>query len=198
MTDQPADPANDQPTDPDDDQPGAGEPTSDVVAPDRAVDSQVFRHVMAAFATGVTVMTAMDRAGEVTGMTANAVASVSLDPLLVLVCVESTTDMAAKVASGERFALSVLAADQRHLSDHFANPSRSRGWEGFSDIPVTTARTGVPILAESLGWLDCVVQAIHPGGDHRIVVGEVVAGGRGGPGPALGWFDHGYVAIPRP
>ncbi len=159
------------------------------------LDSRAFRDVMARFGTGVTVMTAMDATGEVTGMTANAVASVSLEPLLVLVCVESSTDMATKVRSGQRFGLSILAADQQDRSDHFADPTRSRGWEGFVDVPVTTSVTGVPLLADALGWLDCTVHAIHPGGDHLIVVGAVVAAAVAEPGPALGWYHHGYVEI---
>lgn len=163
-----------------------------------APDSVAFRSAMARFATGVTVMTARDAAGDVTGMTANAVASVSLEPLLVLVCVERTTDMSARVRSGRRFALSMLAADQRALSDHFANPERSRGWEGFADVPVRTEVTGAPVLESALAWLDCTVHAIHDGGDHLIVVGRVVAAGVGKAGPALGYFGHDYVEIPNP
>lgn len=169
---------------------------TDAVVP--GLDSRSFRAVMSRFATGVTVMTAMDAQGEVTGMTANAVASVSLEPLLVLVCVERTTDMARRVRSGRRFALSMLPATARKLSDHFANPDRSRGWAGFTGIETTSAVTGVPVLAEALGWLDCTVHDVHEGGDHWIVVGEVVAAGRGDAGPALGYFDHDYVAIPTP
>ncbi|WP_238444387.1 flavin reductase family protein [Salsipaludibacter albus] len=169
---------------------------SDAVAP--VPDSRAFRAVMSRFATGVTVMTAMDDQGEVTGMTANAVASVSLEPLLVLVCVERTTDMARRVRSGGRFALSMLPATARKLSDHFANPDRSRGWAGFTGIETIEAVTGVPILAEALGWLDCRVHDLHEGGDHWIVVGEVVAAALGDAGPALGYFDHDYVEIPTP
>ncbi len=172
---------------------GAGRPPASTT-----LDTSAFRAVMSRFATGVTVMTAVDADGEVTGMTANAVASVSLDPLLVLVCVERTTDMAKRVRSGRRFALSMLPARLRKLSDHFANPDRSRGWEGFTGIDVRTAATGVPILSESLGWLDCRVHEVHPGGDHWIVVGEVLAAGLGEPGAALGYYDHDYVEVPAP
>lgn len=197
MPSDPQDPAGSSLPSSDDD--GAAAPVGDVAksAPtaDGDLDSRAFRDVMARFGTGVTVMTAVDAAGEVTGMTANAVASVSLDPLLVLVCVDVTTDMATKVQSGRRFALSMLGADQQNLSDHFADPSRSRGWEGFADVAVTTATTGSPVLAGSMAWLDCTVDAIHPGGDHLIVVGAVVAAGVGQARPALGWFDHGYTTI---
>lgn len=164
----------------------------------QAPDSAAFRDVMARFATGVTVMTARDSDGDVTGMTANAVASVSLDPLLVLVCVERTTDMSRRVLSGGRFALSMLSAGQQRLSDHFANSERSRGWEGFDGIPIRTEVTGAPILNKALGWLDCTVHAVHDGGDHLIVVGAVVAAGLGESAPALGYYAHDYVEIPLP
>lgn len=174
--------------------PGGADDTSAVPGP----DTMRYRELMARFGTGVTVMTSMDADGEVTGMTANAVASVSLEPLLVLVCVDRATDMARRVVSGQHFGLSILAADQQERSNHFANPSRSRGWQGFADVPVTTATTGVPLLADGLGWLDCRVHAIHPGGDHLIVVGEVVALDLGRDDDALGWFAHDYTTISRP
>lgn len=165
---------------------------------DEALDDKAFRTVMARFATGVTVMTTLDDTGEPTGMTANAVTSVSLDPLLVLVCVGLDTDMSARVTAGRRFALSFLPAGAEDLSTHFADPTRSRGWAAFSDVAVTTASTGCPIIASAIGWVDCTVADIHPGGDHLIVVGSVVAAGVGGDREALGWYRHGYVRVPAP
>lgn len=163
------------------------------------LDDRAFRSVMARFATGVTVMTAVDAAGEPSGMTANAVTSVSLDPLLVLVCVGRETDMATRVTSGRRFALSMLPADGDQVSDHFADPTRSRGWDAFSEVAITTASTGCPILASAIGWVDCTVRDIHDGGDHLIVVGTVVAAGMAGTAvDALGYFRHGYVRIAGP
>ena len=159
---------------------------------------RAFRAVMARFATGVTVMTSVDAAGEPSGMTANAVTSVSLDPLLVLVCVGRDTDMAARVSSGRRFALSMLSADGEGVSNHFADPDRSRGWAAFSGVAVTTASTGCPVLASAIAWVDCTVTAIHEGGDHLIVVGGVVAAGLSGDEDALGYFRHGYVRITGP
>ncbi len=131
-------------------------------------------------------------------MTANAVTSVSLDPLLVLVCVGQETDMATRVSSGRRFALSMLAADGEDVSNHFADPDRSRGWGAFSEVAITTATTGCPILTAAIAWVDCTVAAIHDGGDHLIVVGNVVAAGTAGDEDALGYFKHGYVRIGGP
>lgn len=165
---------------------------------DAVLDDKAFRAVMARFATGVTVMTTLDDTGEPTGMTANAVASVSLDPLLVLVCVGLDTDMSQRVTAGGRFALSFLPADAEDVSTHFADPTRSRGWAAFSDVEVTTATTGCPIIAAAIGWVDCTVADIHPGGDHLIVVGSVVAAGIGGDQDALGYYRHGYVRVSAP
>lgn len=177
------------------DNPGGESDRRDDPGTTPTLDDRAFRSVMARFATGVTVMTTVDAAGEPSGMTANAVTSVSLDPLQVLVCVGRRTDMANRVRSGRRFALSMLPADGASVSDHFADPDRSRGWGAFGDVAVTTASTGCPILASAIGWVDCTVAAIHDGGDHLIVVGAVVAAGTNGDEDALGYFKRGYVRI---
>jgi flavin reductase (DIM6/NTAB) family NADH-FMN oxidoreductase RutF len=153
-----------------------------------------FRRVMARFATGVTVMTT--RAGDAPhGMTANAVASVSLDPLLLLVCVERTTYMSRMVRESGVFALSILAADQRELSNRFADRDRPMGAAQFAGIPTTTGPTGTVVLADAIAWVDCRVWAIHDGGDHEIVVGEVVDLGVGRDAPPLGYFRSAYVPV---
>lgn len=137
-------------------------------------DDHAFRAVMARFATGVSVMTSV-LDGQPHGMTANALASVSLDPLLVLVCVERGTVMERYVEDGGVFALSFLSAEQAHLSNTFANHARPRGAAQFAGVATTTAATGSPLIQGSLGWVDCRVWSITDGGDHVIVVGEVVA-----------------------
>lgn len=134
---------------------------------------EAFRTVMSRFATGVTVMTTMADDGP-HGMTANAVSSVSLEPLLVLVCVERDTSMCELVADTGVFGLSILAEDQRELSDRFADPDRPSGRAQFEDLALHRATTGSPLLPGSLAWIDCRVWATYDGGDHLIVVGEVV------------------------
>ena len=150
------------PEDPDPAQPPA--PT-----PDR------FRSVLGRFVTGVTVMTAVADDGEPHGMTANAVASVSLTPPLVLVCVDRTAIMADVVAASGHFALTILTAEQEGWSRWFADPDRPTGRGQFAGVATTTAATGSPVLADGLAWLDCRVRSTYDGGDHVIVVGEVVA-----------------------
>lgn len=133
----------------------------------------VFRAVMARFVTGVTVLTATDAAGHPHGMTANAVTSVSLDPLLVLVCVARDTTMCGVVQEAGGFSLSFLAADQGPLSDHFADPERPFGDAEFDGMATTPGTTGALRLAGATAWLDCEVHDLLDGGDHVLVLGRV-------------------------
>lgn len=153
-----------------------------------------FRGVMSRFATGVTVMTCRHE-GEPHGMTANAVSSVSLDPLLVLACVERDTEMRRFVREAGTFALSILPASAQDVSNHFADGDRPSGAEQFTDVASSTAVTGSPVLDVAVGWVDCRVRDIHDGGDHDIVVGEVLACALGPDAPALGYYRSAYTTI---
>jgi flavin reductase len=165
----------------------ASTPTTD----SGTVDAARFRAVLGRFATGVTVMTSLAD-DDVHGMTANAVSSVSLDPPLVLVCVDRTAIMADVVGRGGRFGLSILHRGQRALSDRFADPTRPPGLEQFDGVATHTRVTGAPLLDDALGWLDCRVWASYDGGDHVIVVGEVVDLDVGPQDDPLLYFRSGY------
>lgn len=133
-----------------------------------------FRRVLGRFATGVGVMTtAVD--GTPHAMTANAFTSVSLEPPLVLVCVDRRAIMATRVRRAGCFAVTFLAADQTALSAWFADPSRPDDASQFAGIDTRTVATGAPVLAGGVGYVDCRLHAVHDGGDHLIVVGRVVA-----------------------
>jgi flavin reductase (DIM6/NTAB) family NADH-FMN oxidoreductase RutF len=136
-----------------------------------AFDSLVQRRIMGHFATGVTVVTASVD-GEIQGMTANAVTSLSLNPPLILVAVDKSAAMHASLTTSRNFALSVLTEDQEHLSRRFA----MRGPKEVSDLQWFTAASSSPILADALAWLDCRLADILPGGDHDIFIGEILAG----------------------
>ncbi len=136
-----------------------------------AIDSAAQRRIMGRFATGVTVVTTHYQ-GELVGLTANAVASLSLEPPLVLVAVDRASQTHAKLVASRCYAVNILSADQQELSQRFAQ----RGPKDFSDLELTTAVTGAPILAGVLGWVDCRVTQILPGGDHDIFVGQIEAG----------------------
>jgi flavin reductase len=140
----------------------------------KAVDAVAFRSVLGRFATGVGVMTT-SRDGIPHAMTVNAFTSVSLAPPLVLVCVERATVMAEEVTKAEAFAVSFLGADAAALSTRFSDPARAMGHEQFAGVATRPEVTGAPVLEGGLGWLDCRLWDTHDGGDHLIVVGEVVA-----------------------
>jgi flavin reductase (DIM6/NTAB) family NADH-FMN oxidoreductase RutF len=135
------------------------------------IDEQLQRQIMGRFATGVTVVTT-GRAPEFSGLTANAVASLSLRPPLVLVAVEKTAHSHGIIKESGCFAVNVLTHEQEDLSRRFARS----GPKDFSDLEFTTAETGAPILAGTLGYADCRLVNVLPGGDHDIFVGEIMAG----------------------
>jgi flavin reductase (DIM6/NTAB) family NADH-FMN oxidoreductase RutF len=136
-----------------------------------AFDSQLQRRIFGRFATGVTVVTTK-RGEQPHGMTANAVASLSLDPPLVLVAVDRRAGMHGALHEGQCFAVNILAAHHEHLSRRFA----TSGPKEFDDLNVTTAVTGAPIFADALAWVDCRITEVLPGGDHDIFIGEILAG----------------------
>jgi flavin reductase (DIM6/NTAB) family NADH-FMN oxidoreductase RutF len=135
------------------------------------IDQHQFRRVMGNFATGVTILTTA--VGEEThGMTANALCSVSLDPLLVLVCVNKQARSHDALSRSGVFALNVLAEEQEHLSRLFAY-SAVETEHSLAGISCRRGVTGAPILVDSLAYVDCRVTATYPGGDHTIFVGSV-------------------------
>lgn len=139
------------------------------------VDEASFRAALGSFATGVGVMTTAASGGRF-AMTANAVSSVSLDPRLVLVCVGRGATMAEHVVEAGIFAISFLAEGQSLLSDRFADPSTDAE-EKFAGVATREAATGSPVLEGAVGWVDCRVHSVADGGDHLVVIGEVLAAG---------------------
>src|SRR5262245_3464623 len=146
-------------------------------------DSKEQRRIFGRFATGVTVVTT-GRDGDFAGLTANAICSVSLDPPLVLVSVDKKAGSHAEIARHGCYAINILAADQEEISQRFAKP----GPKDFSDLNCTTGVTGAPILGGTLGYVDCRVVNIFPGGDHDLFIGEIVAGEARSEGPPLLYF----------
>lgn len=156
-------------------------------------DRQGFRAVMGHFATGVTVVTALDR-GRAVGMTTNAVCSLSLDPLLVLVCFDNTARTLSVVRHTERFAVNVLGAGEEDLSGQFA--SKLPVEEKFELVEHST-RHDVPILDSALAWVACELRQLVEGGDHTIGIGAVV-GMDHGEGQPLVWFRGAYTTVAPP
>jgi flavin reductase (DIM6/NTAB) family NADH-FMN oxidoreductase RutF len=144
-----------------------------------AFDPAEQRKILGSFATGVTVITTNSEPP--TGLTANSVTSLSLDPPLVLFAVDKRASSLQAFKDAGCFAVNILTAEQQDISNRFASP----GPKDFSDLDTRTAETGAPVLNGSLGWVDCRLQYILPGGDHDIFVGEIVAGEYHGGDPLL-------------
>jgi flavin reductase (DIM6/NTAB) family NADH-FMN oxidoreductase RutF len=169
------------------------------------VDPEMLRAVMRHWPTGVAVLTSR-HGSQAHGMTVNSFTSISLEPPLVLACVERNVRTHALIEQSGVFAISFLGEGQAWISDRFAGRA-SENEDRFAGLATYTAVTGAPILAENLGHLDCAVQAGHIAGDHTIFVAEVVSAAVGtvwrvgpqgaaghdhaGHGPLL-YFDRGY------
>jgi flavin reductase (DIM6/NTAB) family NADH-FMN oxidoreductase RutF len=154
------------------------------------LDPDRFRTVMGHFATGVAVVTATADAGPV-GMTANAVCSLSLDPLLLLVCFDRTARTLAVVRETGRFGVNVLAAGQEDLARLFA--SKAPEHAKFAEV-AHSVYDGIPVIDGALAWVGCRLERLVPGGDHTIGIGAVqtaeVAGERAA--EPLIWYRGAY------
>lgn len=150
------------------------------------VDSDQFREVMGNFAAGVTVVTLPEPAH---GITVNAFASVSLDPMLILICIDHGTETHQRLqADTEAFCVNILSADQQYLGEFFANMTDLDD-SPFETAPTTTAATGTPIFKEAIAYLDCTLADAIEAGDHTIYLGEVEAADVQRPSaPALTYF----------
>ena len=138
------------------------------------MNADAYRKVVGHFATGVTVVTTCDD-GRHVGMTANSFTSVSLDPILCLVSVEKFARFHNAVLSEGSFAVNVLAADQEDLSRWYATRGRPEDHEHVERWPHTLGpATGAAIFDGVLAALECTTFATYPGGDHTLLVGEVV------------------------
>jgi flavin reductase (DIM6/NTAB) family NADH-FMN oxidoreductase RutF len=138
-----------------------------------SLNSSEFRKAMGCFATGVTIVT-VDLDGEVHGMTANAFASVSLDPPLVLVCVDHKTRTHAHLHAKKRFGINVLGEDHRAISEYYARVERSHeNAEAEAGARFDRTQQGTPMLHGSLAYLECRLQSAEVAGDHTIFIAEV-------------------------
>jgi flavin reductase (DIM6/NTAB) family NADH-FMN oxidoreductase RutF len=156
-----------------------------------AVDPTVLRKTMSHFATGVVILTV---GGEhIHAMTANAFSSVSLDPPSVLCSVSHSAVMHKSITASGSFAVSILGADQENLARRFADKSRTLGAIQFEGINWWSGeRTGAPLLADSLAWLECELTDSHDFGDHTIFIGTVLRSGQGVDQPGLLFFKGKY------
>jgi flavin reductase (DIM6/NTAB) family NADH-FMN oxidoreductase RutF len=149
------------------------------------------RAMMGRFTTGVTVVAA--RHGPLlAGMTANAIASISLDPPLLMASINRGSETHVAIVGSHSFAVSVLGVDQRPIADCFALPTTAGKLQRFCDAPWHEAETGSPILDGAIAFFDCRLHESHAAGTHTIFIGEIVAAGYEEGGEPLLWFGSRY------
>ena len=158
-----------------------------------AIEKDFFRQVMGRFATGVTVVTTKSQE-TLAGLTVNAFCSVSLNPPLVLVCVDLTSATLPVIRESGVFAVNILTDKQEHLSRCFATPSRER-FECFYHAGYHIAATGAPIIDDTLAFIDARVVAEYSGGDHVIFIGQVEALGTAGQAAFADEDDREYSTV---
>lgn len=156
----------------------------------RVLDTRAFRGVCGLFVTGVTVITSQ-AGGEPVGVTVNSFASVSLDPPLVLFCIHHMSRVWPVIEQTESFAVNILAEDQAEVCRAFATKTHPH----FSTVKSRYGATGVPILDDALGYLECTLHRVIDGGDHLIVIGRVVDFGAQREDGPLTFFRSGHLRL---
>jgi flavin reductase (DIM6/NTAB) family NADH-FMN oxidoreductase RutF len=137
---------------------------------DRSANEVDFRRVMRRFPTGVTIVAVADAAGDPWGLTVSSFTSVSLEPPLVLVCIDRSSDTHEKLVEASGFGISVLSVTQAGVASRFAvDPSEGR----FDEVAWHLGPAGYPVLQGAAAWLECALHDVFPGGDHSIILGEV-------------------------
>lgn len=154
------------------------------------IDPRELRRAFGAFATGVTVVTTFDQAQKPWGFTANSFTSVSLDPPLLLVCLAKSAGSFPVFAQTQHFAINILAADQRDLSNAFA----TAGADKYAATSWQARTTGSPVLDGVAAWLDCVTHDLVDAGDHLVLIGRVVDFDHSDT-PPLGYCRGAYVSF---
>ena len=133
------------------------------------VDANTFRQACGHFATGVTIVTLRDRAGQPQGLTVNSFTSVSLEPALVLVCIDRRISTYPAMLETSGWLVNILAADQEELSRRFATPDIDK----FEGMEVTDGAYAAPLIPGALARIAARTHARHESGDHDIFIGEV-------------------------
>lgn len=156
------------------------------------MDEYRFRSVLSRFASGVTVVTAVDVKGVDHGITVSAFCSLSLEPPLVLVCIDHQTVMHGVLGGSSAFAINVLAVDQEDLARKFSDPDNNR----FDGTSFTRGDNGAPALTGAAATLECAMMERYEGGDHTIFVGRVETA-ESSDAPPLLYYRGGYARLER-
>jgi flavin reductase (DIM6/NTAB) family NADH-FMN oxidoreductase RutF len=156
------------------------------------IDSDDFRSVLGRFASGVTIVTSMDADGNDQGMTVSAFCSLSLEPPLILFCVDRTASMYSSLADAPGFTVNILSDKQESMARRFSGPDPNR----FDGIGYSRGGNGMVILDDVLAYLECKRVAAHLGGDHCIYIGEVEVANATEGRPLL-HYRGGYAELER-
>jgi len=151
-----------------------------------------FRKLAGHWLTGVSVVTTKDQNGQPVGMTMSAVTSLSLAPPQFLICVDNRARTLAAIVASGHFCINYLRQDQENLASAFAR----RGEDRFAALAHRVENTGSPVLEGAIAFIECTVHAVHAGGDHTIIVGEVDAS-RVASGIPLLYYRGGYAQLER-
>lgn len=166
------------------------DPSAKAPTPKPLFDAREFRDALGQFVTGVTVVTTRTADRAPVGITINSFTSVSLDPPMVLFCLDARSRYLAAFEDAGCFAVHVLASDQLDWSDRFAgNGDR---WNGVGSA---VWETGAPIIEGCLAVFECRLEAVHPGGDHMILVGRVIRLSSGDDRRPLAFHLGRYTAV---
>ena len=154
------------------------------------VNKDEFRTALSHFGSSVTVVTAQGADGTPRGLTVSAFSSLSLEPPLILICIEEKASIHDTLKEGDYFAVNILAEDQEVISRRFA----SRDPDRFAGIGYSAGVTGAPLLEGALAHLECRRKEAYPGGDHTIFIGEVESIGTKEAKPLI-YFRGGYARL---
>ncbi len=156
------------------------------------IDSDTFRSVLGRFASGVTIVTARDEAGTDHGMTVSAFCSLSLEPPMVLLCVDHAASMHDLLLSHPRFGISILSSDQEDYSRRFAREESDR----FDGIAYSRGDAGVVLLDDAIAHLECEMSAHYDAGDHTVFLAAVQHAAPRDGRPLL-YYRGGYAQLER-
>ncbi len=155
------------------------------------ISNEEFRAALGRFASGVTVITTRDADGDLHGITVSAFSSVSMEPPLVLICIEKTTGSHHAFIESKRFTANILNSEQGDVSDQFA----FRHEDKFDGVEYRLGAGGVPLIANCLANLECRVVSEYDGGDHTIFVGEVESAATADADPLVYWMGQYRTAV---
>ena len=162
-----------------------------------SVDAESLKQTMRRWVSGVTVVTSSDGL-ERAGVTASSFTSISVDPPLILLSLQSFTPTLKMIERTGVFAVSILTTKQTNLSIQFAGFAKlPEGADKFYEVELKTAVTGAPIIADAASWMDCKLAAVYEAGLSRIVVGEVLETGQGEEMPPLVYLNRGYYNLTK-